>query len=244
MKTRLRIVNVLLLIGCGLVVWQMRASHLEHQTRIEQVFAAKPQEVPPQEVTIDPLPATPKAAEFSQIAMRMMFAQDRNPTVVEEKKPEPEPKKMPDLPVLHGVMNLGDGIIAMMSENDGGSQGSYKEGETIGEFKLLKITTNRITFEWDGKEISKSASELRGNPAPAASKAKAAAKPKPEAAKAAAAPPPPPAKPGSGKDVGGRERACQPGDNSPDGTVIDGYVKRTIYSPMGAVCMWEPVSKQ
>jgi hypothetical protein len=244
MKTRLRIVNLLLLIGCGLVGWQMRASHLDHQTRLDRVFASQSQEVPATEVAIDPLPVAPKAGEFSQIAMRMMFAQDRNPNVVEEKKAEPEPKKMPELPVLHGVMNLGDGVIAMMSENSGASQGTYREGESIGEFKLVKITPNRITFEWDGKEISKSANELRGSPGASASKAKAAAKPQPEAAKVAAAPPPPPAKPGSGKDVGGRERACQPGDTTPDGTVVDGFVKRTVYSPMGAVCLWEPVSKQ
>lgn len=243
MKTRLRIVNVLLFVACGFVVWQMRANHLEHQGRMDRVFSVETQDAPAPEMAIEPLPAPPKAADYSQVAMRMLFAQDRNPNVVEEKKPEPEPKKMPELPVLHGVMNLGDGAIAMMSETDGGTQGTYKAGDSIGEFKLVKIASDRITFEWDGKELTKLASELRGSPESAPRKAKAATRPKPAAEAAKAAPPPPPSKPGSGKDVGGRERACQPGDTSPDGTVVDGYVKKTVYSPMGAVCMWEPVPK-
>lgn len=240
MKTRLRILNLLLIACCGFVGWQMRANHLDHQNRIERTFSYKSAEVQPVETAVDPLPAAPTAAEYSQVAMRTLFAQDRNPTVVEEKKPEPPPKKMPELPVLHGVMDFGDGPIAMMSSANGDTQGSYKVGDSIGEFQIVKISQDRITFRWDGKEVTKLSSELRtavtrpNRPAAASTPTPAA-----EAAKA----PPAPVKPGPGKDVGGRERACQPGDNSPDGTVVDGYVKRTVYMPMGSVCTWEPVQK-
>lgn len=239
MKTRLRLLNLLLIAFCGFIGWQMRANHLDHQDRMERTFSYKAADAQAGEIALDPMPAAPTAGEYSQVAMRMLFAQDRNPTVVEEKKPEPPPKKMPDLPVLHGVMDLGDGPIAMMSSATGDVEGSFRVGDSIGEFEILKISTDRITFRWDGKEVTKLSSELRTS---AIRPAKAAAKP---AVNAPAEPPKPaaPVKPGPGKDLGGRERACQPGDNSPDGTVVDGYVKRTVFMPMGAVCTWEPVQK-
>ncbi|MCU0227208.1 MAG: hypothetical protein MUF01_06175 [Bryobacterales bacterium] len=240
MKTRLRILNVLLLAVCAFTGWQMRASHLEHQSRMEKTFSVKVEPAAAAEVTIDPLPQPPSAGEFSVVAMRMLFAQDRNPTVVEEKKPEPPPKKMPDLPVLHGVMDLGDGSIAMMSVKEGGAQGTYKTGDMIGDFEIVKIATDRITFRWDGKEVTKLSGELRPTgaaPAKAASTASSAPAP------AAPKPPPAPTKPAPGKDLGGSVRACLPGDTSPPGTVVDGYVKRLARTPMGQVCSWAPVEK-
>ena len=36
-------------------------------------------------------------------------------------------------------------------------------------------------------------------------------------------------------------RACKPGDNSPAGTVVDGYKKTVIPSPFGSMCRWEAV---
>jgi hypothetical protein len=243
MKTRLRILNLVIVAVCGLAVWQMRANHIEHQSRLDQTFSVQLPEAQAAELAIDPLPAAPPAAEYSEIAMRMLFAQDRNPNVVEEKPPAPEPKKRPDLPVLLGIMNLGDGNEAMMSETAGGAQASYKDGDTIGEFKIVKIASDRITFEWDGKEFTKTAAELRGSGAsPAPRKAKSAA----ETPVAAKAPPPPPAtpvKPGRGKDLGGGNHACVDGDNSPEGTVVDGYVKRYASTPFGKVCNWQPVKQ-
>ncbi len=238
MKTRLRILNLLLVCACALVGWQMRANHIDHQNRLDRTFSAKVEPAAAKELAIEPLPSAPSAAQYSQVAMRMLFAQDRNPSIVEEKKPEPPPKKMPELPVLHGVMDLGDGAIAMMSPKDGDAQGTYKVGDTIGEFEIVKIATDRITFRWDGKEVTKLSGELRSTGRRPAAKAA-----RPAAAASAAAPPPPPApsKPGPGKDLGGIARACQPGDTSPDGTVVDGYIKRTARTPMGSVCNWVPV---
>lgn len=240
MKTRLRILNLFLLIACGLVVWQVRASHLEMKAREQKTFAPKAKSGTAEEVKITPVPPAPPPSSYVDVATRMLFAQDRNPNVVEEKKPEPEPKKMPPLPVLYGVINFGDGPIAMLSEDASAKQGSYKVGDTIGEFKLVKISKEKITFLWDGQEIEKTADQLKSQAKPAPKKASAEPAAKAPPAKT---PPPPPAKAGPGKDLGGRERACQPGETAPDGTVVDGWVKRTAYSPMGAVCFWEPVAK-
>jgi len=39
----------------------------------------------------------------------------------------------------------------------------------------------------------------------------------------------------------GENKGCQPGDNSPPGTVADGYKKVRVNSPFGSTCYWEPV---
>jgi hypothetical protein len=46
---------------------------------------------------------------------------------------------------------------------------------------------------------------------------------------------------GIGDEIGGGVRQCLPGDNSPAGTVLNGYQKRMISSMFGSVCRWEPV---
>lgn len=241
MKTRLRILNLILLIACGFVVWQVRANHLDATAREEKTFQLRPKASPAGEVKVVPIPAAEPPSAYVEVATRMMFAQDRNPNVVEEKKPEPEPKKMPPLPVLYGVINFGDGPIAMLSEDGSSKQGSFKAGDSIGEFKLVNISKEKITFLWDGKEIEKTADQLKSQ-AKAPTK-KATTEKASKAAPPPSMPPPAPTKAGPGKETGGRERACQPGEKSPDGTVVDGWVKRTTYSPMGAVCYWEPEAK-
>lgn len=47
-------------------------------------------------------------------------------------------------------------------------------------------------------------------------------------------------KPAQGVDLGSGFRACVPGDNSPDGTVVDGYRKMISYSFLGPSCIWKP----
>jgi len=46
---------------------------------------------------------------------------------------------------------------------------------------------------------------------------------------------------GIGEEISGGVRQCLPGDNSPAGTVLNGYQKRLISSMFGSVCRWEPV---
>jgi hypothetical protein len=45
-------------------------------------------------------------------------------------------------------------------------------------------------------------------------------------------------KPELGADMGAGFRACVPGDNSPGGTIVDGYKKMTSRSFVGASCLW------
>jgi hypothetical protein len=47
-------------------------------------------------------------------------------------------------------------------------------------------------------------------------------------------------KPALGVDLGSGFRACVPGDNSPDGTLVDGYRKMISHSFLGPSCVWKP----
>jgi hypothetical protein len=47
-------------------------------------------------------------------------------------------------------------------------------------------------------------------------------------------------KPALGMDLGAGFRSCVPGDNSPDGTLVDGYRKMMSRSFLGPSCLWKP----
>jgi hypothetical protein len=76
---------------------------------------------------------------------------------------------MPPLPVLYGVLNLMDSTTAVMSEKANTPHQGVRLGEQIGEFTLVSVNRDEITFEWDGKPVTKRIDEmLVREPAPAA----------------------------------------------------------------------------
>jgi len=48
-------------------------------------------------------------------------------------------------------------------------------------------------------------------------------------------------KPQLGTDMGDGYRSCVPGDDSPSGTIVDGYRKVSHASPFGLSCAWEKI---
>jgi mannose-6-phosphate isomerase-like protein (cupin superfamily) len=48
-------------------------------------------------------------------------------------------------------------------------------------------------------------------------------------------------KPRLGVDMGSGFRSCVPGDDSPNGTIVDGYRKNLFPSPFGNSCAWEKI---
>lgn len=186
------------------------------------------------------LPAMPQAAKsepvrpanYFEVAQKLLFAKDRNPTVVVEVAP---PKPMPALPYVYGVLDIGDGPTAFMALRGQGQKG-IRPGDQIGEFKLLAASHDQITLEWDGQKLTKKVAELRDrdNSAPVAAPAAAA----PVAANATPPPPQPSTTPGA--DAGNGTRMCMAGDNSPAGTTADGYRKVLQRSAFGTYCFWEP----
>lgn len=247
MKNRLLVLNLALaalIAGCA---WRMRETWLEARAREQRMFgrAFKPYPAP----VLAPFAAAPaaKAANYFEVAEKVLFSRDRNPVVVVEAAP---PKPMPPLPFFYGAMDLGQGPTIILAEKAGGPHRNYRVGETIGEFTIAGVDTLGIDFEWDGKTVRRAFSELEDRSTAAA----AAAPSKPAAAAPAAAGgatnPAAPAssvlsgssKAGPGPGNQGEVRVCQAGDDSPPGTVVDGYKKVVSSTPFGKVCRWEPAN--
>lgn len=243
MKQRLLLLNLFLLLAIVAAGTVLRQKYRESKGQQERVLQQKPAPVPAP--VIPPIPKTPPvtAATYAQVAQQMLFTRDRNPNVIlPPPPPPPEPKKMPPLPFAYGVMDFGSGPLVLLSEKSGGQNKPYKVGDKIGEFKILAVSNKEISFEWEGKEVKKRMEELADKvaannqpPEPAATNASAGA---PKALPAP--PPPPPAEPKPSKVELGENRACQPGDSSPAGTVADGFKKIVKPSPFGSTCYWEP----
>lgn len=238
MNRKLLILDVAL---AAAVVWagfqfrdQWRASRARQSATLNRKIAPGP---PPQ---FTPLPAAPGvlASGYADIADKMLFDRSRNATVVVEVPPPPPPKPMPPLPIYHGMMNLGDGPVAVMSVNASAPHQEVHPGDPIGPFKLVDVNSEEITLEWDGKTIHKQADEMSDHAAREA--------PQPTQAQTAPAAPAPPVAStpqGPGEDTGRGFRICQPNDSNPTGTVVDGYLKTSATTLFGRQCRWEPVGK-
>jgi hypothetical protein len=171
------------------------------------------------------------------VAQKDLFSKDRNPNIVIEPvavKPRP---KWPAMPIVYGVMGLPGGMIAMMSEKPDSRSRGVAIGEKIGDLKLIALNADKITFEFEGETEEKNIRDLvnRGSQQDNSNPAGASLNPANIAEQRRGAPPPPP-KPGT--DIGTQMKACQPGDTSPAGTMVDGYKKVVENTPFGPACRW------
>jgi hypothetical protein len=239
MKPRLPVLNLVLVAA---LVW----TGVEFRQRW---LAAKAREAATLDRRIDPAPPPPfsRAPEtpalqpsgYADIAQKDLFHPSRNPTVVIEVPPPPPPKPMPGLPVYHGMMNLG-GVFAILSVKSGAAHEAVHPGETIGQFKLLDVNTQEITFEWDGQVVRKTLEEIADRTAPVQS----SEAPRSESASAASSPVAPVKTPtGPGESTNFGFKTCKPNDSTAEGAVVDGYRKVTIATPFGQACRWEPLGK-
>jgi hypothetical protein len=230
----LLLLNLLLVALTALAGWQLRREWTAAQEREAALLNKTVEPAPPPPEWEPPPPEPLTAAAYFEIAERMLFSRDRNPVLEVEASPAPPPKPMPPAPVFHGVMNLGEGPIAIMSEEPKAPHREFRIGQSIGEFRLVGMTPREAVLEWEGKRVvsrREEAVERRDEPRQPAERTTA----------------PPPAAPqvkaqtGPGVDIGRGVRACMPGDTTPPGTVVDGLRKVVSDSPFGAVCRWEPV---
>ncbi len=107
-----------------------------------------------------PSPKPVRAADCNDIVAKMVFSADRNPRVVIEAPPPAPPRPMPALPVLRGLVDLGDGLSAVMSEGADGTEREYRQGEKIGAFTLSALSNAMIVLEWDGQMITRPVEEM------------------------------------------------------------------------------------
>ncbi len=262
MNRRIVLLNLALLALLGALGWILRANWLEAQVRERAVLRRK---VAPKAVLAPPsLPGVRAAApaEYVDIASKMLFSKDRNPTVVlEPPKPAPEPV-MPALPSYSGQMAIGEQPVIFLSSANN-VQSSYHAGEQVGDFKLVSFDDDNIAFEWKGKSIARKLEELRSKQVVAQTGLGGNTGAKPPASPDAGSAPvhavtslsgPSASKTGdanSASDISddgmlgpvlpGGFRACVPADTSPAGTVHSGYRKVQAMSIFGPSCDWEPV---
>jgi hypothetical protein len=234
-KRKLLLANLALLALSTAGAIHLRREWTEARAREQAVLLKpiRPAAPPPN----PPLPASVavRAAEYNDIAQKMLFSKDRNPVVVVEPPPPPKVVPMPALPLFHGVVDLGDGPMAIMSDGPKGPHRDYQPGDKVGPFKLVAVNNEELVLEWEGQTIRKRFDEIldRNTAAPSApgvTPVGTAPPPPPPVAKAAAVP---------GGDLSQGIKACQPGDTSPAGTVVDGMVKVLRPSPFGTRCYWE-----
>jgi hypothetical protein len=186
------------------------------------------------------------AANYLDIAARLLFSKDRNPTVIIAPPPV---KTVPAFPLAYGVLMMADPPIIMMAAKKGDPQKGFRAGDPIGDYKIVSFDNRTITFEWDGQKFTKNVQELVDRDAQSAAllnRQNVQNIPEPTAAPPTTSSPQVLSNSGStaggmGVDTGGGIRACAPGDTAPAGTMSDGYRKIVSETPFGKVCRWEKV---
>jgi hypothetical protein len=237
---KLRILDLALLVLAGLLYWHLRGEWIDSHARdLALLNSATPASHVPGLAPLDKVNAV-TAADFADVATKNLFSEDRNPNVIVDPPKPPPPKPQPPFPVAHGVM-LWDGVppTIVLSEKKGGPQKGYHPGDIIGPWTIVSVDSSYADFQWDGKDFKKRLDELIDRTpiaevSPAA--ASAAAKPAPAPAAALSNT----ARSGPGADTGAGFKACNPGDSSPSGTVVDGMKKVVTATPFGSGCQWEP----
>jgi hypothetical protein len=228
---------LLLVVVFGCV--QLRNQHEAAKARQAALHTARisPAPAPPFYPLLNDPPVLPSG--YKDVAMKDLFHPSRNPDVEVPPPPAPPPPPpMPELPRFHGQMNLGDGPMALLVEKAGSEEKAIKPGETIGQFKLVDVTTSEITFAWtfNGELVRRSLASMIEHTA-------AEAPPDARSSQAPVAPPPPPIKSaiGPGDLTSQGTRICDVNDSTPAGTVVNGFRKTEGRTPFGAYCVWDPV---
>ena len=245
MKRKLVILNLGLAVFLAYAGFALRQAWRAEKTREAAKLNRAVKPASPRPFT--PLAVAPPVvpAGYAAIAEETLFDRSRNPNVPVEVPAAPPPKPMPPLPLYHGQMNIGTGPMAILSVTATSAHQGLHAGETIGQFKLVDVTSDEITLEWEGKTIRKNVDELLDRSASQQQAAVTAARTDQPAAPAALPPPPAAAKTatGPGADTGAGFKRCEPNDSTPAGTVVDGFRKVINPTPFGEACRWDPVGR-
>jgi len=243
MNRKLWLLNFLLLALVVLAGWQLRNRWRADKARAAAELHRRIAPIPGPPFTPAPPPPAVLPAGYAEIAEKDLFDRSRNPEVIVEKPPVPPPPPVPPLPVYHGSMDIGDGPTAILSVKAGAPQEATRPGEMIGPFKLIDLTREDLTLEWNGQTIRKPLNEIT-NHAAAPQQAETPSTGRTEApAPAVPARVELPSAKGPGEVTQFGFKTCVPNDNTPVGTVQDGFRKKELQTPFGPACVWDPVGK-
>jgi len=234
------LLNFVLIASIAAAGWRLRNEAAEFHARERATLqrrVAAPLAPAPAPVASSPAVVP---ASYLEIAQKMLFSKDRNSQVIVDppKPPEP-PKPLPPLPAVSGMMDIGDGPTVVMSEKRGGRARGVRPGETIGEFKLVSVKGDELTFSWQDRTVTRKLDDL-------IDRGVADAGPATGGSTASVAPSPPPAAPVAGKPEPGVQltegvSTCQTNDPTPAGTVVNGMRKEISPTPFGPACRWVAV---
>ena len=253
MTRKLTLLNLLLVALLGAAGWQLRERWVESRIKEEaQLQRVPPAPAPPAIPVVEPVKPV-DAANYADVAMKMMFSKDRNPVVVVEAAPPPPEDPIPTFPTVYGVMDIGGPMTVFMSDGTSNAQKGYRAGDLVGPFKLVSATRNDFVLSWKDKTFNKTLADLKPKPGqePSASAAAAAPQsgpvaqlPRRDVSGAAADEKIKDAQKNMIKDgmidTGATNRACVTGDSSPAGTVQAGFRKVVRATMFGQACYWEP----
>ncbi len=244
MNRKLIFLNLALVALAGAAAVQLRSRWVADHARaaVELHPRVAPIAAPPFTPALAPTAVLP--SNYNNVAQKDLFDPSRNPDVPVElppaPPPPPPPPPMPPLPLYHGSMNLGDGPVAIMSVTAAAKHEAIKPGEMIGPFKLIDITRDDLTLEWNGQLIRKQLYELQSRSLPASQPVNTAStEPGMVAAEASGAA----VREGSGEATTFGFKTMPAQRHGSYGTVKDGYKKVSIPTPFGNACIWDPVGK-
>lgn len=244
MKKKLLLLNVLLAGFFILGAAELYRQVLDADARYGRLQAFSDPRQPPE----FPSPADPtatRATAFMPIVERLLFSEDRNADITVEVV-ETEVAKRPSLPYLAGLVDFGDGPSALMTAQAGEPATWISVGGKVGDFVFEGVEGEEVTLSWNEEPFTVTKDELNEAPAPVRPvRAQTVRSPpggggRPAAATAAAGD-----LAGVGQDsrigpeMGPGRYRVMPGDDSPEGTEHEGFVKKTRSTPFGTTAWWE-----
>lgn len=148
-RRREQIIVLVGLLGLNLgLAWSLERYWKDYRSRTQWVYA---QSAPVTSTSPSKLSRAPAAAQsFAEIVNRTIFRPERT------NEAPSESAKAPELPLLYGTMNLGDGLFAMMAPGDQPTALSrpVRPGEEIGGYRLVSIADSQVGLSWGEKQFT------------------------------------------------------------------------------------------
>lgn len=246
---RLLLLFNLLLLGTA-VVLGMKIMETQQQAKLQQerllALRTAPLDLPIPQLAAPAPTATP--GNYLAVAQQLLFSMDRNPNeIIPPAPPPPPPPADPTFPAVHGVMSFMGPVSVIMTHPKEPSQKRYVAGDKIADLTIKALTNREITFATDdGREFTKALAQL-ANKAPevAAAGGDASWYKPPETIAVGTQPQQAQTitdQRAPGVEVTDGVRACNPGDDTPAGTVQNGFKKVIRQSGFGTQCAWVPAN--